>query len=60
MLLVRELDERLTLSFLRAEHMKDDRRGKNTQLQLSTCCDGPFCSSLLAGEPAGPLKWTEL
>jgi hypothetical protein len=33
-LLVRELDERLGLSSLMAEHITDDRRGKNTQLPL--------------------------
>jgi hypothetical protein len=34
LLLVRELDERLGLSLLMAEHITDDRRGKNTQLPL--------------------------
>jgi hypothetical protein len=34
LLLVRELDERLGLSSLMAEHLTDDRRGKNTQLPL--------------------------
>jgi len=34
LLLVRELDERLGLSLLIAEHITDDRRGKNTQLPL--------------------------
>jgi hypothetical protein len=34
LLLVRELDERLGLSSLMAEHITDDRRGKNTQLPL--------------------------
>jgi len=34
LLLVRELDERLGLSALMAEHLTDDRRGKNTQLPL--------------------------
>ena len=33
-LLVRELDERLGLSVLMAEHLTDDRGGKNTQLPL--------------------------
>jgi hypothetical protein len=35
LLLVRELDERLGLSALIAEHITDDRRGKNTQLPLA-------------------------
>ena len=35
LLLVRELDERLGLSLLMAEHLTDDRRGKNTQLPLA-------------------------
>ena len=34
LLLVRELDERLGLSALIAEHLMQDRRGKNTQLPL--------------------------
>src|SRR5450759_988112 len=34
LLLVRELDERLGLSLLIAEHITDDRRGRNTQLPL--------------------------
>jgi hypothetical protein len=34
LLLVRELDERLGLSSLMAEHITDVRRGKNTQLPL--------------------------
>jgi Transposase DDE domain group 1 len=34
LLLVRELDERLGLSALVAENIRDDRRGKNTQLPL--------------------------
>jgi predicted ribosome quality control (RQC) complex YloA/Tae2 family protein len=34
LLLVRELDERLGLSGLIAENIRDDRRGKNTQLPL--------------------------
>jgi hypothetical protein len=34
LLLVRVLDERLGLSSLMAEHITDDRRGKNTQLPL--------------------------
>ena len=34
LLLVRELDERLGLSLLMAEHLTEDRRGKNTQLPL--------------------------
>jgi DDE family transposase len=34
LLLVRELDERLGLSSLMAEHISDDRRGKNTQLPM--------------------------
>ena len=34
LLLVRELDERLGLNTLIAENIKDDRRGKNTQLPL--------------------------
>lgn len=34
LLLVRELDERLGLSSLMAEHLMHDRRGKNTQLPL--------------------------
>ena len=34
LLLVRELDERLGLSALIAENIRDDRRGKNTQLPL--------------------------
>ena len=34
LLLVRELDEHLGLSLLMAEHITDDRRGKNTQLPL--------------------------
>ena len=34
LLLVRELDERLGLSSIIAEHLMDDRRGKNTQLPL--------------------------
>ncbi len=34
LLLVRELDERLGLSALIVENLKDDRRGKNTQLPL--------------------------
>src|ERR1039458_7317222 len=34
LLLVRELDERLGLSSLIAENIRDDRRGKNTQLPL--------------------------
>jgi Transposase DDE domain group 1 len=42
LLLVRELDERLGLSALIAEKIRDDRRGKNTQLPLPTCCDSPF------------------
>ncbi len=33
-LLVRELDERLGLRSLMVEHLRDDRRGKNTQLPL--------------------------
>ena len=35
LLLVRELDERLGLSALIAEHITDDRRGTNTQLPLA-------------------------
>jgi hypothetical protein len=35
LLLVRELDERLGLSLLMADHLTDDRRGKNTQLPLA-------------------------
>jgi hypothetical protein len=34
LLLVRQLDERLGLSALVAENIRDDRRGKNTQLPL--------------------------
>lgn len=34
LLLVRELDERLGLSGLIAENVRDDRRGKNAQLPL--------------------------
>ena len=35
LLLVRELDERLGLSELIREHLRDGRQGKNTQLPLS-------------------------
>ena len=35
LILVRELDERLGLSALIVEHMKDDRRGKNRQLPVA-------------------------
>jgi DDE family transposase len=35
LLLVPELDERLGMSLLVAEHITDDRQGKNTQLPLS-------------------------
>jgi hypothetical protein len=35
LILVRELDERLGLSELIAEHLTDSRRGKNTQLPLA-------------------------
>ena len=41
LLLVRELDERLGLSGLIGENIWDDRRGKNTQLLLPTCCGSP-------------------
>ena len=34
-ILVRELDERLGLGDLIAEHLSDSRRGKNTQLPLA-------------------------
>ena len=35
LILVRELDERLGLGDLIAEHLSDSRRGKNTQLPLA-------------------------
>ena len=35
LILVRELDERLGLNALIAEHLSDVRRGKNTQLPLA-------------------------
>jgi hypothetical protein len=35
LILVRELDERLGLGDLIAEHLRDARRGKNTQLPLT-------------------------
>jgi predicted ribosome quality control (RQC) complex YloA/Tae2 family protein len=35
LILVRELDERLGLGDLIAEHLSDARRGKNTQLPLA-------------------------
>ena len=35
LILVRELDERLGLGALIAEHLSDPRRGKNTQLPLA-------------------------
>ena len=35
LILVRELDERLGLGELIAEHLSDSRRGKNTQLPLA-------------------------
>ncbi len=41
LLLVRELDERLGLSSLIAEHLTGDRRGKHIQLPLPVCCDSP-------------------
>ena len=34
LLLVRELDDHLGLSLLVADHITDDRHGKNTQLPL--------------------------
>jgi predicted ribosome quality control (RQC) complex YloA/Tae2 family protein len=48
LLLVRELDERLGLSSLMAEHITDDRRGKNTQLPLPDLLRQSI-HSLLAG-----------
>ena len=44
LIVIRELDERLGLGYLIAEHLSDARRGKNTQLPLAdlgnelNCC----------------------
>jgi hypothetical protein len=41
LLLVRELDERLGLSSLIADHRLDDRRGKTLSCRSRICCDSP-------------------
>ena len=50
LLLVRELDERLGLSGLVAENIRDDRRGKNTQLPLPDLLRQSFYSRLAGYE----------
>jgi hypothetical protein len=50
--LVRELDERLGLSALIAEHIVDDRRGKNTQLPLPDLLRQSIYSRLAGYEDA--------
>jgi Transposase DDE domain group 1 len=49
-LLVRELNERLGLSSLMAEHLTDDRRGKDTQLPLPDLLRQSICSRLAGYE----------
>jgi hypothetical protein len=57
LLLVRELDERLGLSSLGAEHIRDGRQGKNTQLPLplpaATVAVGPTGAKEMATMPSG-------
>lgn len=54
LILVRELDERLGLGDLIAEHLSDQRRGKNTQLPLTDL----FRQSVLAGWQAMRMSMT--
>jgi predicted ribosome quality control (RQC) complex YloA/Tae2 family protein len=59
LILVRELDERLGLGELIAEHLSDSRRGKNTQLPLADLFRA-FCTRRRVGRRRGGWwpKWS--
>ncbi len=50
LILVRELDERLGLEAIMAEHLSDSRRGLNTQFQLPDLLRQPVYSRLAGDE----------
>jgi hypothetical protein len=52
-LLVRELDERLGLSQLISDNLKDERRGRNTQLPFSDLLRQSICSRLAGKKDYG-------
>ncbi len=57
LLLVRELDERLGLSALIVKNLKDDRRGKNTQLPLPDLLRQSIYSRLAGYEDVNEAEW---
>ena len=54
LILVRELDERLSLSELIERHLSDSRRCKNSQLPLADLLRQSVCSRLARYEDGDP------